>query len=500
MGKFDKLAKFLGLSVEKYGDDAAKILSEIKTDVQGVSTLENPQVRKEYMNALEDVYGSQIERANQWGKRQWYHGTTVPIEQFEKKSLGSSTGAKSAEKGFFFSSDPSTASDYANLAKEKGITRQRLDWLAVNKEKNQYLDQLAKKYNIPENEEAGFFQSLNMGNISEMKNYGLNAEEIKKMNNYSDESLRLYDLAAESTPEEKIDRLNQQLDNKIANRLANGPNEELAKTFKEKLDSLERKLNNEIKVPKDHPEKDIEFENLLRNKIERAKIQYNNSLHGTLTKDELTNLNKDIENLKYQIKDLSQSSGQNVLPVRLRANPEEIHIKNYKGQGYRDTTYAEEMDKAREEGKKGVLFKNTYDPADPSNIVKQDIATVFEPNQIRSEFAAFDPRFKDSPLLMAGGLAGTQFSPPDISPIPLIKQGLGAYEQAKEAVAKPLARQLNIGKNPEDEARIAGILSTVGDPINYIPGAAGAGLGALQMLTPSEEEIKKRALKNIGGF
>lgn len=120
---------------------------------------------------------------------------------------------------------------------------------------------------------------------------------------------------------------------------------------------------------------------------------------------------------------------------------------------------------------------------------------IFDPKDIRSSKAAFDPRFKDSPLLMAGGLAapiGKQAI--DMNPIEAIKTGLGYYEKAKEAVTRPLAQQLNIGKNPQDEKFINQSLKIVLDPINFIPGAAGLGAGAIQMLTPSEEEIKMRVL------
>lgn len=122
---------------------------------------------------------------------------------------------------------------------------------------------------------------------------------------------------------------------------------------------------------------------------------------------------------------------------------------------------------------------------------------IFDPKNLRSINAAFDPRFKDSPLLMAGGLAGAKLPQTDMSPLGDIKKGLGIYEQAKEAVTKPLARQLNIANNPQDEAAFNTLLKTVGDPVNYIPGAAGIGASAMQILTPNEYEIKKQALDNI---
>jgi hypothetical protein len=109
--------------------------------------------------------------------------------------------------------------------------------------------------------------------------------------------------------------------------------------------------------------------------------------------------------------DINKSGGQNVLPVRLRGDKSNIHVKDYEGQGYRDSTYADEMSAAQADNKSGVLFKNTFDPADPHNRVEQDIAAVFEPNQVRSVNAAFDPRFKDSALLLAGQAGTPQAAP-----------------------------------------------------------------------------------------
>ena len=124
----------------------------------------------------------------------------------------------------------------------------------------------------------------------------------------------------------------------------------------------------------------------------------------------------------------------------------------------------------------------------------EKIVPTFKRGEVyRSADAAFDPRFKNSPLLMAGAAA----VPIDMNPIGDIKKGLGYYEQAKEAITKPLAQQLNIGKNPQDEKAFNSILKTGLDPVNYVPGAAGAGLGAIQMLTPSDEEIQQQALQRL---
>jgi hypothetical protein len=53
-----------------------------------------------------------------------YHGTTADFSEFDAAKGGAATGAKSAEKGFFFSSDPEVASSYAVGTNRAGQARQ----------------------------------------------------------------------------------------------------------------------------------------------------------------------------------------------------------------------------------------------------------------------------------------------------------------------------------------------------------------------------------------
>jgi len=114
---------------------------------------------------------------------------------------------------------------------------------------------------------------------------------------------------------------------------------------------------------------------------------------------------------------------------------------------------------------------------------------------VRKSDAAFDPRFKDSPLLLAGGLAGANILPTteqQLNPFARLSDVAGAWETAKEKVSKPLAKSLNLSGNPQDEAAFNQILKTGLDPLNFLPGAAGLAAGAAQMFTPSDEERAKK--------
>lgn len=76
--------------------------------------------------------------------------------------------------------------------------------------------------------------------------------------------------------------------------------------------------------------------------------------------------------------------GENIIPVKLRlTNPLEY---DFQGKGYREVTYRELLEKARMDGNDGAIFRNTRDGGETT-----DIYVVFDPAQIRSRFATFDP-------------------------------------------------------------------------------------------------------------
>ena len=82
------------------------------------------------------------------------------------------------------------------------------------------------------------------------------------------------------------------------------------------------------------------------------------------------------------------SMGANIMPVKLRLqNPLE---HDFKGEGYRDVSYQALLENAKNKGHDGAIFRNTTDGGGMT-----DIYVVFEPAQIRSRYAAFDP--KDTP-------------------------------------------------------------------------------------------------------
>jgi hypothetical protein len=95
--------------------------------------------------------------------------------------------------------------------------------------------------------------------------------------------------------------------------------------------------------------------------------------------------------------------GGRVIPVLAKlGNPK---IKDYQGLGYRDETFNDLIKSAKKSKKDSVVFKNTFDqgPYEGAN-VQSDVYAIFNPANIRSRFAAFDPaRVNEANLLAMGG-------------------------------------------------------------------------------------------------
>lgn len=119
------------------------------------------------------------------------------------------------------------------------------------------------------------------------------------------------------------------------------------------------------------------------------------NLLDTLSNKSL-DLKKEINAVPYNYED----KDANVLKTYLKT--ENPYIHDFKGDEYRDKSFSDLIDQAKKAGHDSVIFKNAYDPAMKNNNVMQDITAVFNPQQIRSVNAEFNPLNKDSSNILAG--------------------------------------------------------------------------------------------------
>ena len=86
----------------------------------------------------------------------------------------------------------------------------------------------------------------------------------------------------------------------------------------------------------------------------------------------------------------------NIMPLRIKAGDLPQHMQH--DPEYRDSTYADIIKYATDNGANGVVIKNTRD----GSTIPTDIYAITDPSRFRSRFAAFNPMKKDSSDLLAG--------------------------------------------------------------------------------------------------
>lgn len=320
--------------------EAPMTVDEFKNYVSKLPKGELPTNVGDIAPPLDMSEATRLARAKEMGfdtGKTWYHGTTGDISEFDPKALGLNTYANSAKKGFFFASEPETASSYAL----GGVNRGDLEIKRVYSEavpKEDALKVALKDLEIKERGSPDYAQKRN-------------------------------------SIEQALQKLRDET--------------------REKLGAIESKYST-----KDAYDKEV-------NELES---RYNDAVAGlsrrSLTKDaydaELGNINAEhIKNIAALIDRFNGHGkyGANILSTHLRMkNP---FIKDYKGGTYRDEPYSKVIQEALDKGHDGVILKNTRDSMGGEQPLT-DVAVVFDPSQIRSKFAEFDPTKKDLADLSAG--------------------------------------------------------------------------------------------------
>ncbi len=320
----------------------------------------------------------------------WYHGTSEDIKEFRRDLLGEATKAKSAEEGFFFARDP------VNPPKEMTQKSTDPETIALLKRLGKTDEEIAE-----------------MNTIS-MKGHGAHtASGYAQIGGDRDfrEAMRNASLAAKKrdwAEHEKQVLIADSLDTSRRNQaqLLTAKHGEARDTMLSKIQSITAS--------------DPSFEKLM------GYGWYNNPAQvNTLKKELINKIGKDkaadaidaIDKYKSvtaeRLADEVQR-GANVMPVALRyKNP---MYYDFKGSAYRDQTYADLVKEAKAKGHDALILQNTYDPgAGTAKLV--DVGVVFDPAQIRSRFAKFDPANINSPDILAAGvplglLAGTEAEMP----------------------------------------------------------------------------------------
>lgn len=339
--------------------DLAQFQSSIKTPKVASGLLGTPEQRR-----LEQGYDTS----------DWYHGSTGDIKEFKTDLLGEATGAASAKQGFFFARDP--------IAPPKEMTRKSNDPDTIA-----FLKRLGKSdaeieaMNTVSMKGHGADQASGYAQIGGSREYReamRKAAAAEKNRNWSE-----YEKQMQIAEELETKRMNQA--------------QSLVAKHGDARDEMLAKVENASP----------ELKKLM------GYGWYNNPAQLDVVKKEyISKLGKDkaadVVNAIDRYKSLTAErlafdvqSGANVLPIALRyKNP---MVYDFKGSAYRDQTYADLVAQAKAGGHDALIMTNTFDPgAGTAKLI--DVGVVFNPSQIRSKFAQFDPAKMGSTDILAAGV------------------------------------------------------------------------------------------------
>jgi hypothetical protein len=342
--------------------------------------------------------GTPYQRSLEQGYEQgWYHGTTGDVKEFRPDLLGESTGAASAKQGFFFARDPiappveltkksaNLNPNIVNALKAKGKTQADIDAMNTISMKGHGADQASGYAQLGGDRE--YKEAMRMANIAEKKgNWNEYDKQMQIAENFA---------------------IKKQQDA-----------QSLVAKYNDTRDELTTKLQNlwfGKNVPKDPGEAYDKLSGVLPygwegdpKKLEQIK----QILVGKFGEKESKDAIKAIDQFKATRAEriaLDAQSGANVIPAALRyKNP---MVYDFKGSAYRDQTYNDLVSEAKAKGHDALILRNTFDPgAGTAKLI--DVGVVFDPGQIRSKFAQFDPAKLGKPDLVAGvvplGLLGQE--------------------------------------------------------------------------------------------
>jgi hypothetical protein len=348
--------------------NAALTLAGVLPFVPGASTARAAE------KALDMSQAARMQRANEFGgQANWYRGSAMDEGgELSKKFLGENTNSPSARRGFFFASNPETASSpsYATMSHDvlSDYVRARFK-------------QLTGKNNPPEDSMQAWkylIEEVPQPIVDEKVKKGFDAlyNTDYQLKNEMEETLigHIKNLIERDDGEKFAKAINGVLRYKDDSGMGIGE-------VSDELKNMVFKYIPEIKRFTDA----INESDYIYRALQASSRLFPAWARGGEGDGILSDSIFDNANL-----------GANVGKFKL--NMQNPYIHDMGGSGYREVSYDEILANALAGGHDSAIIKNTYDGGDQMT----DIGVVFEPNQARSINAAFDPAKRNSANLMAG--------------------------------------------------------------------------------------------------
>jgi hypothetical protein len=325
--------------------------------------------------ALDMSQAARMQRANEFGgEANWYRGSAIDEgDELSKKFLGENTNAPSARRGFFFASNPETASSpsYATMSGD-----------VISDYVQSRFKQLTGRKNPPEDENQAWRY------LAEEATKPIVDQKFKK----GFDALYNTDYQLKNEAEEiligYIKKLAESDDEYYLNQYSNYINEVMRHR-----DDGAGEISDELKR--------MVFENIPEIERVTAAISERDNIYDALKASSRLDPapmrgGEDARDSIFDNADLGANVGQYKLNMQ---NP---YIHDMGGSGYRETSYDEILANALSGGHDSAIIKNTYDGGKQLT----DIGVIFEPNQARSIYADFNPAKRSSANLSAGIVGG----------------------------------------------------------------------------------------------
>jgi hypothetical protein len=371
------------------------------------------------------IDGPRAKRAKKLGfdtGNAWYHGTRADIESFSSDTLGGSTGAGSARLAHFFASSPETASDYAQASNDKLSLRSSRTEAEATRAKEEFTAKMREKHGSRWTSKLSAEEKAERAAIN--KRFEQSVEDFERSQAAQDHNVKYREYEIQQA-ENNVKFIERNLKTKEYAK-KNKESQAYADKLKTLLDNTEwTKVDRGWEVTDKASGKKIpnilnpvsifdgktpnylqyDSEEMVRSRIEKIESRIKENTREAL-KESLAEAKSTLEEMKSDhLKTLEGTEGQTVYKTVLKMkNP---LIVDFKGADYREVTYRAILEKAQERGFDSVIFKNTYDPAFIGSMAREadlmDVAAVFDPTQIRSVNAEFDPNKAASPNILHQG-------------------------------------------------------------------------------------------------
>jgi len=368
----------------------------VKTPYPQQASIETAQRNAENIGQSVEAYPRSLQQGYEHG---WYHGSTGDIKSFNPSLLGEATGAASAKKGFFFARDPQNPPESLLKKSTDESSIEMLRKMGMSDDEIAKLNTVSMAGHGAETA-SGYAQ---IGGSREYREAMRKAKSAEKRGDWDE-----YEKQMQIAEDSEINRMNyaQSMVAKYGDA-----RDEMLETIKNTI--YNKKLSQEDAIALDKKYMELmpygwynSFEPKQFNQLKKQLVDLVGEEAATPALSQIDNF----KSIKAERMAVDTQQGGNVMPVALRyKNP---MVYDFEGKAYREKTYSDLVDQALSGGHDALILKNTFDPGGgPAKLV--DVGVVFDPSQIRSTNAAFDPMRRNESDILAGLLPASLLADPE---------------------------------------------------------------------------------------